>query len=81
MTAIYQRKNRKTRGTIELHHVIANKVLGAAFWMDLYWCECEHGTQTRRTSRKSSALRDMAHPDEWCVECKAIVDIITEYVM
>jgi len=70
---IYQRKNRKTRGIIELHHVLLNKELGAAWWMDWYWCECEHNTKTRRTARKSDSLCDMAHPDKWCEKCAVIV--------
>jgi hypothetical protein len=41
MSVVYQRRNRKTKGIVELHH--ERDLRGLALWMDLYWCQCQHG--------------------------------------
>ena len=73
---IYQRKNRKTKGIIELHHE-RDLLQDVALWMDWYWCECEHGGKSWKASRKSNAIHDMAHPDEWCKRCAKTVRALT----
>lgn len=72
MKAIYWRKNRKTRGIITLYH--DRDLLEWALWMDWYWAGCVHGRKSWTTSKKTNAVRDMANPDEWCAQCKKIVE-------
>lgn len=68
---MYQRKNRKTKGIIELRH--DRDLHGVALWIDWYWCQCEHGKKTPKVTQKTNAVRDMAHPDRWCEECANII--------
>jgi len=70
----YQRKNRKTKGIIKLQH--DRDLRGVALWIDWYWCQCEHGTKSQKTTCKSDAIGDMAHPDEWCKECAEAMEAI-----
>lgn len=70
---IHQTKNRKTKHVIELYK--EHETMGRANWIDWYWCKCIWHDQIERFrhSRKSDALQAMAHPDEWCPECKAVL--------
>ena len=68
---IRQSKNRKTKHIIELH--TERQGISHANWINWYWCKCVwHNRAERfRHSRKSDAIQAMAHPGEWCPECKA----------
>lgn len=71
---ICQRKNRKTKHIVELHR--ERRDLGAWVWIDWYWCRCAwHDVeQSPKHSCRTDVLRSMAHPDEWCAECKVALN-------
>jgi hypothetical protein len=73
---ISQRKNRKTKGIVELH--VERERYAHAAWIDWYWCRCvlHNCDEVFKHSRKSDAIRNMAHPDEWCKECEKMLRVL-----
>lgn len=63
----YRQKNHKTNTFISLH-----KERYWA-WQDVCYCECEeHGIKSGLAPSGTGAIDQMmAHPDEWCEQCKA----------
>ena len=68
----YFRKNRKTKQAIYLlHHNPSNKRKDS-----VYILACpRHATDSKEYKHRSDALRDMAHPWEWCEKCKNEVEV------
>ena len=78
MQVLYTRKNRKTKGKIQLCVAFIKRNHPPYDQVKRYWAQCQHGNTSGRYRRKSSAIDNMAHPDKWCDKCAGIVREVKE---
>ena len=67
--AIYQRRNRITKGIVKLHR---ERRMHTLSWIDWYYASCEHESTTEKLTQKSHIISQMSHPWLWCSQCEDV---------